>query len=154
MTNNVTNKNQQTRSIWLSVLARASKPELEAALSPLGKLPALQHVRPPEAGMAMLRGRIGGTGDAFNAGEATVTRCALRLGSGPLGVGYVLGRDRRKAELVAVFDALMQDPAHAENVQRGVVNIMAARQDSGRAAVQHAVAASKVDFFTFVRGEA
>ena len=104
--------------------------------------------------MVMLRGRIGGTGDAFNLGEASVTRCALRMGTGALGVGYTLGRDRRKAELIAIFDALLQDPVHHADIMRELVNPLAGQQAAQLDAVSRAAAASKVEFFTFVRGEA
>ena len=104
--------------------------------------------------MVMLRGRIGGTGDAFNLGEASVTRCALRIGAGALGVGYALGRDRRKAELIAIFDALLQDPARHAAIMRELVDPLSAQQAGRREAVSRAAAASKVEFFTFVRGQA
>ena len=54
----------------------------------------------------MLRGRIGGDGAPFNFGEATVSRCAVRLATGETGFGYVLGRDHEKARLIALCDAL------------------------------------------------
>ena len=45
----------------------------------------------------MVRARIGNTGDRFNLGEATVTRCAVRHrganGESVAGVGHVLGLD-------------------------------------------------------------
>lgn len=104
--------------------------------------------------MVMLRGRVGGTGDAFNLGEASVTRCALRMGTGPLGVGYTLGRDRRKAELIAIFDALLQDEARQGPLQRELIEPLAGQQAAQQDAASRSAAASKVEFFTFVRGEA
>ncbi len=142
------------RKHWLAVLARAERVELEKAWGLLGDLPPLAHVRPPESGMVMLRGRVGGTGDAFNLGEASVTRCALRLGTSALGVGYALGRDRRKAELIAGFDALLQDPARQSALAREVVEPLARRQAAQADAASRAAASSKVEFFTFVRGQA
>ena len=154
MTNASTNTASPARRQWLSVLARASRPELDDALTRLGSLPALEHVKPSEPGMVMLRGRIGGTGDAFNLGEATVTRCALRVGSSALGVGYALGRDRRKAELIAILDALLQNPERQARLQREVIDPLAARQAALRDETSRLAASSKVEFFTFVRGEA
>lgn len=154
MTNDAINENNTARRRWLGVLARASRPELEQALSTLESLPPIEHVRPPEPGMVMLRGRVGGTGDAFNLGEATVTRCALRVGAGALGVGYTLGRDRRKAELVALFDALLQDDTRQAQLECEVVGPLLNRQAAQRDAASRSAAASKVEFFTFVRGEA
>lgn len=153
MTGNSTNSDDGPRQRWLGVLARAQREELESALLKLGTLPELEHVRAAEPGMFMLRGRIGGTGDAFNLGEATVTRCALRVGSSALGVGYALGRDRRKAELVALFDAMLQGDAHQAKIQREVVEPLAASQAASREAASRRAASSRVDFFTLVRGE-
>jgi alpha-D-ribose 1-methylphosphonate 5-triphosphate synthase subunit PhnG len=117
-------------------------------------LPPLQQVRPPEIGMVMLRGRVGGTGNPFNLGEASVVRCAVRLGDGPLGVSYALGRDKRRAELAALFDALLQDPQHHDVMHRCVIAPLAQAQAQIRVNTQNDVADSKVEFFTFVRGEA
>jgi alpha-D-ribose 1-methylphosphonate 5-triphosphate synthase subunit PhnG len=153
MTNQTLQENQAARRQWLGVLSRAGQTELEQALAALADLPPIEHVRPAEPGMVMLRGRVGGTGDAFNLGEATVTRCALRVGAGALGVGYTLGRDRRKAELVALFDALLQDEARQVQLQRTVITPMQQRQAAAREATSRSAAASKVEFFTFVRGE-
>jgi alpha-D-ribose 1-methylphosphonate 5-triphosphate synthase subunit PhnG len=141
------------RQRWLAVLARAPRDELESAAQAFGVRDAGVPVRPPECGMVMLRGRTGGTGEAFNLGEATVTRSAVRVGTA-LGVGYVLGRDRAQAELVALFDALLQDPVRRPALMRQLVEPLAAQQ-AGRAAERsRAAAASRVEFFTMVRGEA
>ena len=153
MTSGGTDAGNEPRQTWLAVLARASRAELEEALTRLGPLPSLDHVRPSEPGMFMLRGRIGGTGDAFNLGEATVTRCALRVGASALGVGYALGRDRRKVELIAVFDALLQGIAQGAQIKRDVIEPMAHRQAQERDATSRQAATSKVEFFTMVRGE-
>jgi alpha-D-ribose 1-methylphosphonate 5-triphosphate synthase subunit PhnG len=139
-----------SRREWLAVLARASRADLELALDRVGPLPSHEPVRAPESGMIMLRGRVGGTGDAFNVGEATVTRSALRVAR-YLGVGYVLGRDRRRAELVALFDALLQDPLRRPALLREVVEPLARAQAEARAARVAEVAGSRVEFFTMVR---
>ena len=136
------------------MLSRATLAQLER-LAPSGDtLPRLHQVRPPEIGMLMLRGRVGGTGNPFNLGEASVVRCAVRLGDGPLGVSYALGRDKRQAELAALVDALLQDPAQHDNVHRTVIAPLAQMQAQARDAKQRTVAGSKVEFFTLVRGEA
>lgn len=135
------------RRQWLAVLARSGREQLEQALA---DAPAHDAVRPPECGMVMLRGRVGGTGDVFNLGEATVTRCAVRVGD-CLGVGYVLGRDRRHAELVALFDALLQDATRRSSLLRTVIEPLAAAQAQARASRSREVAASRVEFFTMVR---
>ncbi|MDE2607825.1 MAG: phosphonate C-P lyase system protein PhnG [Burkholderiales bacterium] len=143
---------QETRQHWLSVLARAPREQLEREVARLAP-PAHQLVRAPECGTVMLRGRAGGTGDAFHLGEATVTRCAARIGA-HLGIGYVLGRDRRCAELIAVLDALLQDPGRRSAILRQVVEPMERDQGEALAARSRMAAASRVEFFTMVRGEA
>src|ERR687891_2822991 len=101
---------QEQRRRWLAVLARAATAQLEACWAETGQ-PALTLLRQPETGLVMARGRAGGTGQRFNLGEITVTRCAVQSADGYIGHGYVAGRDKRKAELVASFDALLQAPA-------------------------------------------
>ncbi|NML42621.1 phosphonate C-P lyase system protein PhnG [Ramlibacter sp. G-1-2-2] len=145
-------ESHETRKRWLAVLARAPREQLEHAVS-RSDAPPHALVRAPECGMLMLRGRVGGTGDAFNFGEATVTRCAARIADF-LGVGYVLGRDRRHAELVAVLDALLQDPARQPRLLAEVVEPLAREQEAARTARSREAAASRVEFFTMVRGEA
>jgi len=70
------------RQALMRACAEASEAELEAALSALGGPTAAEELRPPQTGLVMLRGRIGGSGPSFNVGEATVTRAALRLETG------------------------------------------------------------------------
>ena len=95
----------------MGLLARA-KPQRLAELFP--DLPPHELLRAPEIGAVMVRGRIGGSGQPFNLGEMTVTRCALRLASGAVGHGHVQGRDKDHARRAAVLDALMQgDQAEA-----------------------------------------
>jgi len=154
MTDDVNKIDNAQRRGWLAVLARASLTELEAFLPTLGELPSRTYIRSPEVGMVMLRGRVGGTGDAFNLGEASVTRCALRMAEGPLGVGYTLGRNRRKAELIAVYDALLQVPDRRAVIQGNVIGPLSVNQADVRNATGRAAASSKVEFYTMVRGEA
>lgn len=141
------------RRDWLAVLARASTGALEACYLQAAPWPAVERVRVPEVGMVMLRGRVGGTGEPFNLGEASLTRCAMRLAGGALGIGYTLGRDRRKAELVALFDALLQDDATRARWLAQVVQPLREQQARQRDAASRAAASSRVDFFTMVRGE-
>jgi alpha-D-ribose 1-methylphosphonate 5-triphosphate synthase subunit PhnG len=138
------------RRQWLAVLARAQTQQLAELLPPALTTP--HFIRAAEIGMVMLRARAGGSGEAFNLGEASVTRCALRFGNGPLGVGYTLGRDRPKAELIASFDALLQDPLRHAELFVTVIEPLAAAQAQARQAASRAAAESRVEFFTFVRG--
>ena len=101
----------------------------------------------------MLRGRIGGKGAPFNVGEATVTRAAVQLKSGERGFAYVFGRDGRKAHLAALCDALWQVKAYREQVEQHVLAPLQRAHQERRALAREQTAATRVDFFTLVRGE-
>jgi alpha-D-ribose 1-methylphosphonate 5-triphosphate synthase subunit PhnG len=141
------------RRRWMSVLAQAPVSEVEAHWRAVANPPAYRMLRWPETGLVMVRGRAGGTGTRFNVGEMTVTRCAVQLEGGAVGLAYVRGRDRRHAELAALFDALLQDPARRDALERAVVTSLAGAQASRRLAAAERVAPSRVEFFTMVRGD-
>ena len=134
------------RQRWMSVLARASSAELEQATAGCD-LPGYTRLRGPELGLAMVRGRTGGGGAAFNMGEMTVSRCTVRTKTGLTGHAYVAGRDLRQAELAALLDATLQDPAHVGLLDT-VVAPLARRQALRRDAVAAKAAATRVQFFT------
>lgn len=139
----------EARKAWISVLAKAS-PERLAALMP--DLPPHQVMRQPEVGAVMVRGRVGATGAAFNLGEMTVTRCSIRLEDGPVGHAWVQGRNPAHALRAAVADALLQTdaaPRYSQAVLQPLMN-EAATAKSDR---MQKAAATKVEFFTMVRGE-
>lgn len=138
------------RKAWMSLLARAPADRL-AALFP-DPLPDHRLLRAPEIGSVMVRGRIGGTGAPFNLGEMTVTRCSLCLSDGTVGHAYVQGRDRGHALRAAAIDALMQTAA-AERLRRDCLDPLADEEAGRRSARAAKAAATKVDFFTMVRGE-
>ncbi|HEV2955003.1 MAG TPA: phosphonate C-P lyase system protein PhnG [Xanthobacteraceae bacterium] len=140
------------RRAAMAVLAQAPADEIAAGLAALGPTPHAE-VRPAETGLVMVRGRIGGDGAPFNLGEATVTRCAVQLTSGEIGFGYVLGRDRGKARLAALCDALWQSAQHRTAIERNVLAPLRARQHARLARSREETAATKVDFFTLVRGD-
>jgi alpha-D-ribose 1-methylphosphonate 5-triphosphate synthase subunit PhnG len=136
----------------MGIMARATLDELVAGLALLDS-PAVTDIRPPETGLVMLRGRIGGDGAPFNMGEATVTRAAVRLrASGSIGISYVLGRDRAKARAAAILDALWQ-AGEAERIEASVLAPVGARLASEDAREAARTAATRVEFFTMVRGE-
>lgn len=140
------------RARWMSIFARASADDLQRALDGLDAVPAYEFLRRPETGLVMVRGRAGGTGNPFNFGEMTVTRCAVRMAEGVTGQSYAAGRDTRKAELAAVLDALMQTDRRLA-LETGVVAPLADKQAEARALKSRKAAATKVDFFTMVRGD-
>lgn len=136
----------------MELLAKASIEELRAGWQAIEPQPEVHAVRGPESGLVMVRGRIGGGGDAFNLGEATVSRATVRLGSGEIGHGQLLDNDRERARLAAVFDALRQRPEHEQAVETLIdaVESRIAAEDRRRA---EQAAATRVDFFTMVRGD-
>ena len=136
----------------MEALAKADLSVLEDAWNRLAPTPAYTVVRGPETGLVMIRGRIGGGGAPFNLGEATVSRATIRLESGEIGFGQMLGLAPRKAELAALFDALAQRAEHASVVAELVVSIetKVAEEDAEHL---RRTAATRVDFFTMVRGE-
>ncbi|MFM2389987.1 MAG: hypothetical protein RLZZ437_1542 [Pseudomonadota bacterium] len=140
---------QKARQEWMSVVAKAP-PQRLADLLP--DPPAHVFLRHPEVGAVMVQGRIGGTGAAFNLGEMTVTRASVRLENGPVGHAWVQGRDKAHAMRAAVIDALMQTEK-APALQRDVISVLAAEAAAQKAARAAKAAATKVDFFTMVRGE-
>jgi alpha-D-ribose 1-methylphosphonate 5-triphosphate synthase subunit PhnG len=137
----------------MSVLALASAPELQARWEALGEAPRYELLRRPEVGLVMVRGRAGGTGARFNLGEMTVTRCTVQLEDGTLGHAWVAGRDGRHAELAAALDALLQDPVRTASLSAAVVEPLARAQADRRRAAAARAGASRVEFFTMVRGE-
>lgn len=138
------------RPDWLGLLAR-SRPAHLAALMP-DPLPDHHLLRAPEIGAVMLRGRAGATGAPFNLGEMTVTRCSLRLSCGTVGHGYVQGRDRTHALRAAALDALLQTDAGAD-LHSSVLAPLAQAEAEARQTRAAKAAATKVEFFTLVRGE-
>ena len=170
-----------SRQRWMAILARADKAELEQAWrslksAPEHSAPEHQWLRRPETGLTMLRARTGGTGMQFNLAEASVTRCTLRLTPAPglkrpgvadsgatdsgatdsgvayTGVAYILGRDHRHAELAALFDALLQDEQQGPILQQTLIRKLASTQAARRKDTSRKAAATRVDFYTMVRG--
>ena len=136
------------RKDWMGLMARAPE-DLLVRLWELARIEAdHEWLRPPETGAVMVRGRAGATGAAFNLGEMTVTRCALRIVGGQVGHAYVAGRSHEKARIAAICDALMQDNDAAAAVRDAVLTPLAEAGAMARAAVASKAAATKVEFFT------
>src|SRR5258705_12799362 len=137
----------------MATLADARASEIACGLAALGNDIAHVELRPVETGLVMLQGRMGGDGATFNLGEATVTRATVRIASGEVGFAYVLGRDRRKARLAALCDALWQNPSSREPLERHVLAPIRARQESERTRQRALTATTRGEFFTPVPGE-
>jgi len=139
------------RADALSLLARAEAEDLQTAWASWENRPAINRIRGPEIGLVMVRGKIGGGGAPFNLGEATVARASVRIDSGEVGHGYCLGRDTDKAELIAVIDALYQ--REAGNVDFAILRVLRDAEAAREQCRREEAAATKVEFFTLVRGE-
>ncbi len=142
---------QKKRQSAMGVCARATAEEIAAALDRIGRPETANELRAPEAGLVMARARMGGNGAPFNVGEVSVTRAAVRLASGETGIAYQLGRDSKKARDAALLDALLQTGRAAE-VEAALAPIRTRIQEDQNLKARRA-AATKVDFFTMVRGE-
>jgi alpha-D-ribose 1-methylphosphonate 5-triphosphate synthase subunit PhnG len=137
----------------MAILAESSVGEIETLLADVGPVRAHNDVRKGESGLVMVRGRIGGDGAPFNLGEATVSRSVVQLETGEMGFGFVLGRDRVKARLIAYCDALIQRGDSREDLERCVLVPIERRLAATRRESRERAAATKVEFFTLVRGE-
>jgi alpha-D-ribose 1-methylphosphonate 5-triphosphate synthase subunit PhnG len=146
-------KENQARKTAMAVFARASAGDLLELAEAAGLPLEAELLRGPETGLVTVRGRIGGGGAPFNTGEATVTRATVRLPSGQVGHAYALGRDKEKARLAATLDALWCAAATRAAVAEKVVAPLLRMLAEADAKRRSETAATKVDFFTMVRGE-
>jgi len=140
------------RKAAMAVLVQADAAEIAAHLDTIA-LPAHENLREAENGLVMVRGRVGGDGAPFNLGEATISRAAVRLASGEVGFGYTLGRDRDKARMIALCDALVQSRDFADSVEAKVIAPLRTAISARHAQRAAEAAATRVDFYTMVRGE-
>ena len=140
------------RQDWLGLMATSKADQLASLWDQAGIAPDYTMLRQPETGSVMVRGRAGGTGDAFNLGEMTVTRASLKLADGQVGHGWCQGRDRRQATIIALVDALMQGDS-APRLDAAILAPLRDARAARHAASAQRAAATKVDFFTMARGE-
>jgi alpha-D-ribose 1-methylphosphonate 5-triphosphate synthase subunit PhnG len=152
MTATTENTRQAQRKLAMAVLAHSDSADISGRLDAIA-LPAHENLREPENGLVMVRGRIGGDGAPFNLGEATVSRAAVRLSTGEVGFGYTLGRDRQKARMIALCDAMVQSDQFAASVEANVIAPLRAAIVAKQNRQAAETAATRVDFYTLVRGE-
>ncbi len=137
----------------MSVLARSTADKLAGYWQDNATNITYQFLRKPERGLVMVQGRAGGTGQRFNLGEMTVTRCSVKLANGLVGHSYIKGRDCQHAEFAAAFDALFQDKQQSQLLRNTMLEELDSSYREQRQARSKKAAATKVDFFTMVRGE-
>jgi alpha-D-ribose 1-methylphosphonate 5-triphosphate synthase subunit PhnG len=143
---------QARRRAAMAVLVHSALAAIVDRLKSI-ELPAHANLREAESGLVMVRGRVGGDGSPFNLGEATVSRAVVRLASGEVGFGYTLGRDREKARMIALCDALVQSTEFASVVETRVIAPLREAMLVQRHQKAAEAAATRVDFYTMVRGE-
>lgn len=143
---------QTARQSWMGILAKSSVTDIEQQVKTLGELPEYTFLRQPEIGLTMVRGRAGGTGEVFNLGEMTITRCVIKI-LNTTGFGYVSGRSKRHAELAAVCDGLLQQEKWQKIVNTQVIQPLATIIQHKKDKQQRQTEATKVEFFTMLRGE-
>lgn len=142
------------RKAWISVLSKAKPQELIELWDGIASHDVVsnsQILRPPETGMVMVRGRTGGAGGAFNLGEMTVTRCAVRLKSGVTGIGYVSGRNKKHSQIAALVDAMMQSDGLKPIAENGIIAPLKLANELREVAISKKAKATQVEFFTMVR---
>jgi alpha-D-ribose 1-methylphosphonate 5-triphosphate synthase subunit PhnG len=151
-----TDRETGARRARLSTLATVPAERLLALWSDwlgAGQAPAHDILRPPEIGTVMVRGRAGAKGAPFNLGEMTVTRATVRLADGAVGHGHVQGRSKQAALTAALIDALCEAGEDAP-LEAAILAPLRAEAEAQRRARAARAAATKVEFFTMVRGEA
>ena len=148
-----TSQAEQGRKTLLSVLAKSKLNDIKTYWQDTLENQSYQTIRPPQTGMVMAVARAGSSGEPFNLGEVSVTRCAIRLDSGETGVGYVTGSNKDHALHIAVIDALAQVKDQQQPLQCEVIKPLQEKLQRLKMQQQEKADATKVDFFTMVRGE-
>lgn len=147
------NISTEQRQCWISVLAKVPTDALLELSDSVVSDMQFEVIREPEIGLAQVRARMGGKGDAFNMGDITVTRCVVRSQGDSLGFSYVAGRNKPHALRAAQLDAMLQLSDFYQYLTDSVIEPLKQQISQSQQAKQQATAATKVDFFTLVRGE-
>ena len=142
----------EKRKSWMSLLATSNQSDLLNLWEQKKIKVNYVWLRIPEIGSIMAQGRMGVTGDKFNIGEVTITRCSLKLNCGTIGHSYVQGRSKKKAEISALCDALMQTKMSKE-INKNIIIPLGKIKKDNKDKILSKAEATKVDFFTLVRGE-
>ena len=141
------------RQAWMAVLAKSPPGDVAEKWEALSEVPDYRFLKAPETGLVMVQARAGGSGGRFNFGEMTMTKCIVELDDGTAGHAYIAGSDAAHAEMAAVFDALLQLPVRRDRILSDVIDPLQRRQAERKLETKSKAAATRVDFFTLVRGE-
>lgn len=136
----------------MRLLALSPTKMLEEGLQGLSSMPEYKLIKQPEVGLAMIQAKTCGNGAPFNFGEIPLTRCAISL-NGIIGYGYVSGRKKRHAVMMAICDALLQLPEYHTALSKSLLKPIEKELERKKRMKAGEINATKVDFFTMVRGE-
>ncbi|MFT6303918.1 MAG: alpha-D-ribose 1-methylphosphonate 5-triphosphate synthase subunit PhnG [Pseudomonadales bacterium] len=145
--------NTEQRQNLLSILAKSSLKDIQSCWHHSLDDYQFKTIRPPQTGMVMAVARTETTGEPFNLGEVSVTRCALRLESGETGVGYSMGSDKDQVLHIALIDALAQVGQDFETLSTDVINPLKQKIADRQKRQKAQTDTTKVDFLTIIRGE-
>lgn len=147
------NISTEQRQCWISVLAKAPTETLLKLSNSVVSDMSFEVIREPEIGLTQVRARMGGKGAPFNMGDMTVTRCVVRAPSDALGFSYIAGRNKPHALRAAQLDAMLQLTDFYQPLTDSIIEPLKQQINEAQQAKEQATAATKVDFFTLVRGE-
>ncbi|WP_432696417.1 phosphonate C-P lyase system protein PhnG [Marinobacterium sp. YM272] len=143
----------EQRQHWMSVLAKAPVEVLLELSEEAIKEVSFELIRAPEIGLTQVRARMGNKGERFNLGDMTLTRCVVRSSLDTVGYSYIAGRNKTHALRAAQLDALLQDPQMGETLIARVIQPIESMLSKARSQKRRETDATRVDFFTLVRGE-
>jgi alpha-D-ribose 1-methylphosphonate 5-triphosphate synthase subunit PhnG len=120
------------RARFMSVLAQATPAELATALDGLAGLPTYRVRERPETTFIAVRCHADPFSADLDLGELPVTRCSVELADGRIGHACVGSRNHAHAEMAAWLDALLQDPVMRPELERRLIEPLAASQAARR----------------------
>lgn len=150
---NTTARTDDDRRRSARVLSGATEAQLADRWRTWTDRPEIEYLRGPESGLVMVQGRVGGTGDRFNLGEATVTRATVAVrhaGAESVGTAYVLGSHPEHSALAAIFDGLLNS-ADSDRVIAEVIEPLEREQLDAEHRRRRDARSTVVDFFTVAR---
>ena len=85
--------------------------------------------------------------------ERIEEECSEEKHTDIIGFGYTAGRETKKSELIAVIDAYFQLPEYTNFIEEKILQPLLDKQRYQEESEAKKVDATKVNFFTMVRGE-
>ncbi|MFC0178603.1 phosphonate C-P lyase system protein PhnG [Thorsellia kenyensis] len=144
---------KENRQILMGLLAKSPFEVIDNLWTTLNLTPNYELFRAPEIGLVQLQGKMGGTGNRFYVGDATITRAVVLIENKYYGYSYIMGRDKKKAQLCALIDGLMQINEYQITIEEKLLLPLLKLLETQKNEKNKATEATRVDFFTLVRGE-